>query len=127
MESRLHASTDSPNARANGARHQLESGPRQTLLSFPEGNWIMTNQEALAFFGGLVETANRECVLPGTHSGCMAIDVCEISRDGISEQRYFSLDEFRVASLRDYREGARTTAGITRRKRAVQGWPSAPS
>lgn len=44
------------------ARHLLESGPRQTLLSFPEGNGIMTNQEALAFFGVLVETANRECV-----------------------------------------------------------------
>ena len=40
------------------------------------------------------------------------IDVCEISRDGISEQRYFSLDEVRVASLRDYREGARANAGI---------------
>jgi hypothetical protein len=30
------------------ARHMLKSGPRQTLLPFPEGNWIMTNQEAPA-------------------------------------------------------------------------------
>ena len=44
--------------------------------------------------------------------GAWPIDVREISRDGISEQRYFSLDEVRVASLRDYREGARANAGI---------------
>ena len=26
------------------ASNLLESGPRQTLLPFPEGNWIMTNE-----------------------------------------------------------------------------------
>ena len=62
MESRLHAITKSPSARAKRADHLLESGPKQTLLPFSEGNWVMTNQEALAFFGVLVETANRECV-----------------------------------------------------------------
>ena len=40
------------------------------------------------------------------------IDTIEISRSGITENRYFSLDELRVASLRGHREGARTPTGM---------------
>jgi hypothetical protein len=57
---------------------------------------VPTTEAACSFFGALVKTAIANASDPDFICASWPIDMIDISRHGISEQQYASLDELKV-------------------------------
>jgi len=62
-------------------------------------SWCTRNDEPRLFFGTLVDTAiSTRGGLASESKAAWAVDFIEISRDGITQERFASLDQLRVSA-----------------------------
>jgi hypothetical protein len=80
-------------------KHWRSHSDRHCRVEHRRGTPLPTAQTALMFLGILVETAiARAPEIDFVSRAAWPVDVIEISRNGISEQRYKSLDELKASA-----------------------------